>query len=191
MIDPYMSDQADARADDRFVWIFPLRREAATEVGLSAPPEAETELPDHLPFGAYAVIGSALTAEQTALVNEAIDGLRATGVKVTDQRDVDEKRINKKKQAAKARGREFALVDDELRINSASSDQELRDALRLLDRDDTISMQEIFDQAWNAVPMPEAPKSLQDLAETEPMQSTDLERFGIKRADPARFRVFK
>jgi hypothetical protein len=209
-----MSDQADARADDRFVWIFPLRREAATEVGLSAPPEAETELPDHLPFGAYAVIGSALTAEQTALVNEAIDGLRATGVKVTDQRDVDEKRykramarwyegyidrarsivrdlITKKKQAAKARGREFALVDDELRINSASSDQELRDALRLLDRDDTISMQEIFDQAWNAVPMPEAPKSLQDLAETEPMQSTDLERFGIKRADPARFRVFK
>ena len=61
----------------------------------------------------------------------------------------------------------------------------------LLDRDEPAAMQEIFDQAWNAVPMPEAPKSLQDLAETEPMQLTDLERFGIKRADPARFRVFK
>jgi hypothetical protein len=34
-------------------------------------------------------------------------------------------------------------------------------------------MQEIFDKAWNAVPMPEAPKSLQDLADTEPMQSTE------------------
>jgi hypothetical protein len=43
----------------------------------------------------------------------------------------------------------------------------------------------------NAVPMPEAPESLQDLAETGPMESTDLERFGIKRADPARFRDFK
>jgi hypothetical protein len=39
--------------------------------------------------------------------------------------------------------------------------------------------------------LPEAPKSLQDLAETEPMPLTNLERFGIKRADPARFRVFK
>jgi hypothetical protein len=36
-----------------------------------------------------------------------------------------------------------------------------------------IAMQEIFDKAWNAVPMPEAPKSLQDLADTEPMQSTE------------------
>jgi len=212
--EPYMSDQVDVRADDRFVWIFPLRRKATTEVAVSALPEAETELPDHLPFGAYAVIGADLTAEQTALVNEAIDGLRAAGVTVTDQRDVDEKRykkamerwyeenldrvramvrelIAKKKQLAKAQGRKFALVDDELRINSASNEQELRAALMLLDRDEPAAMQEIFEQAWNAVPMPEAPKSLQDLADIGTMESTDLERFGIKRADPARFRVFK
>jgi hypothetical protein len=212
--EPYMSDQADARADARFVWIFPLRRKATTEVAVRALPETETELPDHLPYGAYAVIGSALTAEQTALVNEAIDGLRAAGVKVTDQRDVDEKRyrramarwyedyvdrarsmvrelIPKKKQLAEAQGRKFELVDDELRINSASNEQELRAALMLLDRDEPAAMQEIFEKAWNAVPMPEAPKSLQDLAETGPMQSADLERFGIKRADPVRFRVFE
>jgi hypothetical protein len=212
--EPYLSDQPDARADARFVWIFPLRLKAATEVAVSALPETETELPDHLPYGAYAVIGSALTAEQTELVNEAIDGLRAAGVKVTDQRDVDEKRykkamerwyedcldhvravarglIAKKKQAAEAQGRKFSLVDDELRINSASNEQELRAALMLLDRDEPAAMQEIFEKAWNAVPMPEAPKSLEDLVETEPMQLTDLERFGIKRADPARFRVFK
>jgi hypothetical protein len=211
--DPYLSDQVDVRADARFVWIFPLRPKVTTEA-VSALPEAETELPDHLPFGAYALIGSALTAEQTALVNQAMDGLRAAGVKVTDQRDVDEisykkamerwyqdyldcvravarELIAKKKQAAKAQGRKFSLVDDELRINSASNAQELRAALMLLDRDEPAAMQEIFDQAWNAVPMPEAPKSLQDLAETGPMQSADLERFGIKRADPARFRVFK
>lgn len=214
--DPYFSDQADARADARFVWIFPLRLrpEATTEVAVSALPEAETEPPDHLPHGAYAVIGAGLTAEQTELVNEAIDHLRTAGVKVTDRRDVDEKRykkalvrwhenvldhvravakklIAKKKQLTEAQGRKFSLVDDELRINSASNEQELRAALMHLDRDEPAAMQEIFDQAMNAVPMPEAPKSLQDLAETGPMQSADLERIGVKRADPARFRVFK
>jgi hypothetical protein len=210
--DPYFSDQPDARADSRFVWMFPLRVKATTEVAVGTQPK--TELPDHLPYGTYAVIGSDLTEEQTKLVNEALDRLRAAGVQVTDQRDVDEKRykramarwyedyvdrarsmvrelIAKKKQAAKARGREFALVDDELRINSASSEQELRDALVFLDRADPTEMQEIFEKAWNAVPMPEAPKSLQDLAETGPMQLQDLERAGVKRADPARFRVFK
>ena len=102
-------------------------------------PEAEAELPDYLPFGAYAVISTDLTADQTELVNQAIDGLRAAGVKVTDQRDVDEKRyrkelvrwhenvldrvraeakrlIAKKKQLAEAEGRKFKIVDDELRI---------------------------------------------------------------------------
>jgi hypothetical protein len=212
--DPYFSAQPDARADDRFVWIFPLRPKATTDLAVSAVYEAETELPDHLPFGAYALIGSGRTEEQTELVNQAIDGLRAAGVKVTDQRDVDEKRykkamerwyeenldrvramvrelISKKKQLAEAQGRKFSLVDDELRINSASNEQELRAALMLLDRDEPAAMQEIFEKAWDAVAMPEAPKSLQDLAETGPMQSTDLERFGIKPADPARFRVFK
>ena len=214
--DPYFSDQPDARADARFVWIFPLRPKAITEVAevaVSAVFEAETELPDHLPFGAYAVIGSGLTEEQTALVNQAIDRLRTAGVTVTDQRDVDEKRykkelvrwhenvldhvraeakrlIAKKKQLAEAQGRKFKIVDDELRINSASDEQELRAALMHLDRDEPAAMQEIFEKAWNAVPMPEAPKSIQDLADTEPMQSTDLERPGVKRIDPARFRDF-
>jgi hypothetical protein len=212
--DPHRSDQADARADARFVWIFPLHLKATTEsAAVSALPEAEIELPDHLPFGAYAVIGAGLTADQTELVNQAIDRLRTAGVTVTDQRDFDEKRykkaverwyeeyldrvramvrelIAKKKQLAKAQGREFALVDDELRINSASNEQELRAALMLLDRDDPPAMQEVFDKARDSVPMPEAPKSLQDLADTEPMQSTDLKRPGVKRVDRARFRGF-
>src|ERR1700722_16031981 len=64
--DPYFSAQPDARADDRFVWIFPLRRKTTT-VAVSAPPEAEAELPDHLPFGARAVIGDDLTADQIEL----------------------------------------------------------------------------------------------------------------------------
>jgi hypothetical protein len=212
--DPYLSDQPDARAEARFVWIFPLRRKTTIEVAVSALPETETELPDHLPFGAYAIIAAGLTAEHTAAVNRAIDGLRAAGVKVTDQRDVDERRyekalarwhenvldhvraevkrlIAKKKRLVEAEGRKFKIVDDELRINSASDEQELRAALMLLDRSEPAAMQEVFDQAMSAVPMPEAPKSLQDLAETRPMQSADLDRIGVKRADPARFDIFK
>jgi hypothetical protein len=40
------------------------------------------------------------------------------------------------------------------------------------------------------VPMPDATKWLEDLAETEPMQLTDLKRTGVKRIDPALFRDF-
>jgi hypothetical protein len=209
--EPYLSDQVDARADDRFVWIFPLRVKATTEVAVGTQPK--TELPDHLPFGAYAVIGSDLTEEQTRLVHETLDRLKAAGVHVTDQRDVDEKRyekamarwyedaidrarsivkelIAKKRRAAKAQGRDFALIDDELRINSTSTEQELRDALKFLDRDDPIAMEEVFEQARRSMPMPDPPKSLEDLTETEPMTLADLERAGVKRGDPARFKDF-
>jgi hypothetical protein len=40
------------------------------------------------------------------------------------------------------------------------------------------------------VPMPDATKWLEDLAETEPMQLKDLKRTGVKRIDPALFRDF-
>jgi hypothetical protein len=207
--EPYMSDQIDAQADDRFVWIFPLRPKATAEKAAGTQPDSA--LPDHLPFGAYAVIGSGLTQEQTKLVHEALDRLRAAGVRITDQRGVDEIRheralarwyeggidrvrshvrelIEKKRRVAKAREREFVIIDDELRITSSSTEQELRDALMCLDMVDT---EEVFEQARNAVPMPDPPQWMQDLADAEPMESTDLESLGIKRGDPARFKDFK
>jgi hypothetical protein len=88
--EPYMFERADARADDRFVWIFPLRPRATTEVAVGAKPQ--DDLPDHLPYGAYAVVGSGLTEDQIKIVNEALDRLKAAGVRVTDQREVEEKR---------------------------------------------------------------------------------------------------
>jgi hypothetical protein len=209
--EPYRSDQPDARADDRFIWIFPLRPKAIADTAVGAQPD--NELPDHLPFGAYAVIDSNLTEEQTKLVHEALDRLKAAGVRITDQRGVDEIRheralarwyeggidrvrshvrelIEKKRRVAKARGREFVIIDDELRISPSSTEQDLRDALMCLDMVDT---EEVFEQARNAVPMPDPPQWMQDLAdsETEPMTSADLERAGVKRGDPARFKDFK
>jgi hypothetical protein len=148
--EPYMSDQPDARAEDRFVWVFPLRKKPA-----SAEPASADEPVDHLPYGTYAVISSGLTDEQRSLVDGALDRLKEAGVPVFDRRDVDQRRyeralgqwweavldrvrakikelIANRKRAARAAGREFNLVDDELRVNSASTEAELRAALAFL-----------------------------------------------------------
>jgi hypothetical protein len=210
--EPYMSDQDDARADSRFVWVFPLRRKNAAADGIGETPEPESS--DHLPHGAYAVIGSGLTDGQIDLVNEALDRLKQAGVPVTDQRDIDRKRydkalarwyeavldhvrstirelIAKRKRAAKAENRTFGLIDDELKINAASSERELRDALKFLDRDDPIVMEEVFEEARRSVPMPDPPKSmLPESTEPDSIEITDSKGTPIRQHDPARFRDF-
>jgi hypothetical protein len=178
--EPYRSDQTDARKESRFVWIFPLRKKQA-----SAEPAEPNEPVDHLPYGAYAVISSDLTDEQRALVDEALDKLKAADVPVLDLRDLDQRRYEKmlgqwyeavldrvrarvkelianKKRAARAAGREFALVDDELRVNSASTEAELRAALAFLDYDEPVALEQLFEEARQSVPMPDPPKSLRD-----------------------------
>lgn len=209
--EPYRSDQLDARADSRFVWIFPFRRKHTASTDAIVAFDERTS--DHLPYGSYAVIGSGLSGDQVKLVNEALDRLKHAGVTVLDQRDVDHKRyqkalagwyeavldrvrsavrelIAKRKSTAKADSRDFGLVDDELRINSASTEQELREALNFLDRDDSAAMNEVFEEARRCVAMPDPPGSSQNLTETESMQATDLKRAGVERIDPARFLDF-
>ncbi|XIA65701.1 hypothetical protein ACFIOY_05465 [Bradyrhizobium sp. TZ2] len=138
--EPYVSDQQDARADDRFVWVFPLRRKAHPA---SDAVEVQDQSRSHLPHGAYAVIDADLTDEQIELVNETLDRLRQAGVPVLDQRDIELKRyekalavwhktvldhvrstvrdlVAKRKRYAKAAICEFHLVDDELKINAAA-----------------------------------------------------------------------
>jgi hypothetical protein len=182
--EPYVSDQVDTRADSRFVWIFPLRRKPVTEdVGAVAGDSKEPITMNHLPHGTYAVIASGLDDDQIALVNKLLDQLKQAGVPVFDQRDVDRQRydrelerwhedvvdqarsivrelIAKKKRAAKARYGSVGVVDDELEITSASSERDLREALKLLDRDDSVGTEEIFEEARGRVPMPDIPKSL-------------------------------
>lgn len=209
--EPYMSDQDDVRSDKRFVWIFPLRCKDNTSTDAIVASDKRTS--DHLPYGSYAMIGSDLNGDQVKLVNDALDRLKQAGVTVLDQRDVDHKRyqnalaawhesvldrvrstvrelVAKRKRAAKAGNRDFKLVDDELRINSASTEQELREALIFLDRDDSAGMNEVFEEARRCLAMPDPPKSLQNLPETEPMRDADLKRTGVERIDPARFLDF-
>ena len=187
--EPYLSDQPDARADSRFVWMFPLRKKPSV-VGADAPVSETGVDCDFLPHGAYAVIKSDLTDRQAALVHDALDRLKETGIGVFDQRDVDRMRYEKasaswheavldrvratvreliasRKRLAKAQNRKFELVDDELRINSASTEQELRAALALLDRDDPVSANEIFDNAMSSVPMPDAPATMKETDDTD------------------------
>jgi hypothetical protein len=207
--EPYMSDQRGADGDGRFVWVFPLRKKPNSAVSLTTGAAQR----DHLPYGAYAVIDSDLTESQVALVHDAIDRLRQAGVRVRDQRDIDQNRYQKalavwhedvldrvrskireliaaRKRLAKNENREFKLIDDELRINAASTEQELRAALAFLDRDDAVGMNELFHEAMRSVPMPEVPEFLRDMAESEPMLDADIESAGVRRIDPARFRGF-
>jgi hypothetical protein len=209
--EPYMSDQPDARAEDRFVWVFPLRKKPA-----SAAPASADERVDHLPYGTYAVVSSDLTDEQRALVDGSLDRLKEAGVRVFDCRDVDRRRYEKaleqwyeavldrvrakvkelianRKRAARAAGREFNLVDDELRVNSASTEAELRAALAFLDYDDPVAQEQLFDEARGSVPMPDPPESVRDRPESPPDTNlAEIERPGRRasKIDRARFAKF-
>ena len=75
--------------------------------------------------------------------------------------------IASRRRAAKAAGREFALVDDELRVNSASTEAELRATLSFLDCDELRAQEQVFEEARQTVPMPDPPKSLRESNEGE------------------------
>jgi hypothetical protein len=136
-----------------------------------------------LPHGAYAVIGSEMSNDQVDLINRVLDQLKESGLTIFDKRDVDRQRyeqalgkwhedvldqarsivrglIAKKKKAAKADPSSSGVIDDELKISSASSEQDLREALKFLDRDDSQGTEAVFEEARQRVPMPEVPKSL-------------------------------
>jgi Asp-tRNA(Asn)/Glu-tRNA(Gln) amidotransferase A subunit family amidase len=173
-----------------------------------APPAAADEVADHLPYGAYAVISESLTDAQRALVDEALDKLKEAGATVCDRRDVELRRYEKaltrwhertldrvrarigkliagKKRAAKAGGRTFELIDDELRVSSASTEADLRAALSLLDYDPAAQAQ-LFEEAGHAEPMPDPPKSLRDSNGGE-LDMPDLKR-PVRRADFSGFK---
>jgi hypothetical protein len=147
-------------------------------------------------------------------VDEVLDKLKEAGVPVLDRRDVDRRRYEKtlgqwyeavldrvrarvrelianKKHAAKAAGREFALVDDELKLNSASTEAELRAALALLDYDDPVAQPQLFEEARQAVPMPDPPKSLRDQPPPDTnFREIDMPRRQATKIDRARFAKF-
>jgi hypothetical protein len=185
--EPYLSCQPDARAADRFVWIFPLRKKQSTQFTQSPPPAAEA---NHLPYGAYAVIGADLTHAQRALVDDILDKLREAGVPVFDGRDVELRRYEKalvrwhdevldwvrrrvkdiiarRKRAAKAAGREFWMIDEELRVGRGSTETDLRAALSFLDYDEPRDQEQVFEEARQAVPMPDPPSFLKETSDGE------------------------
>jgi hypothetical protein len=205
--EPYLSDQPDARKHDRFVWIFPLRKKP---IMTHERPQRSRAPMDYLPHGGYAIIKDDLTDEQRALVDETLDKLKEAGVPVFDQHDVDDRRyqreldrwhdavldrvrlkikelIAKRKRTAKAAGREFKLIDDELRINSASTEAELRAALMFLDYDDPELQEQIFEEARQSVPFPEPSRPV---SEPEVSISRLQKPKWLKERDANRFKDF-
>lgn len=202
--EPYMSDQRDADGDSRFVWMFPLRRKLTDR----ATTQSDDQPKHHLPYGAYAVIDGNLSDAQAELVHKALDRLKEAGVPIVDQRDIELARygkaqaawhgrvldrvraevrslIAKRKQTAKERGREFRLIDDELKINSASDETELRAALMFLDRDDTTCVNQIFSKAIRDEPIPDPPKW-----HKESLDPVDIAPLRPSKVDRSKFKDF-
>jgi hypothetical protein len=179
--EPYRSEQVDAQSTNRFVWKFPIRLMTQQSSIFDAADSRNRGRRDHLPLDAYAVIDAELNAEQQKLVDGVLDELKRQGVYVLDKRDVDERRHRAalarwhEKVLAVVRRRVRSLIskrkrtmidpsaflaDDELHINNMSNEQELRRALALLDYDDPAAMEAVFEEARQAVEMPEPPTSL-------------------------------
>jgi hypothetical protein len=191
---PYISDQYDDLSESRLVWKFPLRRKLKTH---SAHDDASSDLKKaklkFLPAGAYAVIGRP-SANQRDAVDKVLDQLRQIGVSVFDQRDVDRNRydralarwyhrvldrvrstvndlIETRKHLAKRSNRSFVLEDD-MRVNAASTEHDLREALKLLDHDHPVSMEAVFEDARRSIPMPEPPVWLSQEPSDDPAGET-------------------
>jgi hypothetical protein len=216
--EPYRSDQPDASGAERYVWIFPVTKKATQAVQgrpiAAAVDSSESGLADHLPYGAYATIGGGLNDHQLKLVDEALDRLKDAGVAVFDQRDVDLQRyevarerwwkavldqvrfklkemIAKRKRRAKAENRGFGFTDSELALNSASTELELRQVFTILESDDPAELEQLFEDARQGVPMPEVPKSIEHLFETESTNPSDVRVRPVKPIDRSRFKDFK
>jgi hypothetical protein len=201
--EPYVSDQDDARAESRFVWIFPLRRKLTRSVESMQNFAGTSAAIDHLPHGAYAVIGLDMSDDQIDLLNGVLDRLKESGLIVFDKRDVDKRRydkamdkwyrdvldnvrssikelIAKKKHRSKVERSYVGVRDDELEISSGSNEYDLRAALKLLDRDDRVSAEAVFEEARQRVPMPDVPKSLRSW-----ITADEAAEFARPRAKPA------
>jgi hypothetical protein len=205
----YRSDQPDRRAEDRFVWVFPLRKKALFADNPSHPPEASSA--DYLPYGAYAVIGADLSANQVEFVDEMLNRLKEAGVAVFDQRDVDRRRYEKamgdwwervlvqarsivkeRIKELRRRGRSVGFTDDELNVNAWSTEADLREVMQLcFGGDDPSTMEELFEEARRRVPMPEAPKAVTDAAQVGAMEAPARPALRTGPIDRSRFDAFK
>jgi hypothetical protein len=83
--EPYLSDQTDAQNEIRFVWLFPIRRKLVHEGG-DLPCSGVSSIPEHLPFGAYAVIGLNLNSAQQQLVNHLLNQLKEKGIPILNHK---------------------------------------------------------------------------------------------------------
>ena len=193
--EPYQEQQPDAQGRPRDVWMFPLRLRAADDVDLRF--KYGTKLPAppiYLPAGAYAVISAGIPPERLPEVNGLIDRLKAVGVEVVDQRDVDHARyqearahwharvedplrasvrrlVREQKAKRKAAGRPWVFASDEVDVAADADDDRLLEVLDLIGCAD--QFERLRDEAYASVEQPDPSEGYDRQA--GPMSDEELE----------------
>jgi hypothetical protein len=171
--EPYIDTQRDAGEQDRLVWIFPLtlKKEQVQS------PQA-TAVKPYLRAGVYATINAPLNPDQRAVVDRCLDEMRANGISLVSQCDVDvvryettmarwyekvldlarsrvRKIIRELRTQAKARNAVFGFAPDEVAVPAGCSEQQLQAVLDIVGRADEFGA--LMEEARNRCPMPEPP----------------------------------
>ena len=182
--EPYQEKQPDAQGHPRDVWMFPLRLRAADEVDLRhqyghRPPAP----PIYLPAGAYAVISAGIPPERLPEVNGVLDKLKAVGVDVVDQRDVDHARyeeaiarwharqedalrarvrrlVREQRAKRKAAGQPWSFASDEVDVAADANEDRVREVLELIGFAD--QFKRLRDEAYSSVEQPDPPEGYVD-----------------------------
>lgn len=165
--EPYCDAQPDVTAQERFVWIFALRRKPAAACEGAEVPE------DYLPKREHAMIASELDDAQRRMVEDGLNRLQAC-VRIHDERHIIHDRsvqelanwseavMNHIRASVKqmivdgrheAKAIDHNLVDGELDIESDSGEGRVRHALLLLGYKET-KYNELFAEATEAIPLP-------------------------------------
>lgn len=178
--EPCEQQQADADGKPRCVLVFPLRLHPP---GYRNPRQAYGNQPrpyvaPYLPAGAYAVVRDRIDAGKLAAVNAALDQLKALGVDIIDQRDVDDDRYqdamnkwhadveNHMRIAARrlvaqlksrhaAERRLWTYASDEVSIDGDANDDRIRQVLDMIGFGDQFPR--LRDEAYAAIEQPPPP----------------------------------
>lgn len=172
--EPYLDTQHDAAGQDRLVWIFPLtlkkKQTAAVMPSIAGLP--------YLPAGVYATISASLSPDQRAVVDRCLAEIRAHGVSLVSQVDVDLARyeramarwyekvlvgarlrvraiIRELRAQAKAKNVVFGFATDEVAVPDGCSEQQLQAVLDIVGRGDEFAA--LMEEERSRSPMPEPP----------------------------------
>jgi hypothetical protein len=171
--EPYLDTQPDEAGNDRFAWIFPLVMKSRAKSVLP-----KTVGTPYLPAEVYATISSPLNPNQRVVVDRCLAEMRAFGVGLISQVDVDVARyeramtrwcddvlssarsrvraiVRELEKRAKTKNVVFGFARDEVAVPDGCSEQELQAVLDTVGRGDEFVA--LMEEARSSCPMPAPP----------------------------------